>query len=40
MKVAIPTHISEDQEFFTVVRFLGKCPMIGYVDRGVYTSIR
>jgi len=36
MKVAIPTHINEDQEFFTVVRFFGKCPMIGYVDRGVY----
>ncbi len=36
MKVAIPTHIKEDQEFFTVVRFFGKCPMIGYVDRGVY----
>jgi len=36
MKVAVPQHISEDQEFFTVVRFFGKCPMIGYVDRGVY----
>jgi hypothetical protein len=39
MKVAIPTHISEDREFFTVVRFYGKCPMIGYVDRGVYYII-
>jgi hypothetical protein len=36
MKVGIPAHVSEDQEFFTVVRFFGKCPMIGYVDRGVY----
>ena len=36
MKVGIPVHIGEDQEFFTVVRFFGKCPMIGYVDRGVY----
>jgi hypothetical protein len=36
MKVSVPAHISEDQEFFTVVRFFGKCPMIGYVDRGVY----
>jgi hypothetical protein len=36
MKVAIPDHINEDQEFFTAVRFFGKKPMIGYVDRGVY----
>lgn len=35
-KVAVPAHISEDQDFFTVVRFFGKCPMIGYVDRGIY----
>lgn len=39
MKVGIPAHISEDREFFTVVRFYGKCPMIGYVDRGVYFII-
>jgi hypothetical protein len=36
MKVTVPAHISEDQEFFTVVRFFGKCPMIGYVHQGVY----
>jgi len=36
LKVAIPNHINADQEFFTVVRFFGKSPMIGYVDRGVY----
>ena len=36
MKVAIPKHVSEDQEFFTVVRFFGKCPMIGYVHQAVY----
>lgn len=36
LKVAIPGHIKEDQEFFTVVRFFGRCPMIGYVQQGVY----
>ena len=36
MKVAIPGHINEDQEFFTVVRFCGMSPMIGYVNQGVY----
>jgi hypothetical protein len=36
IKVAIPAHINEDQEFFTVVRFFGRCPMIGYVHQGVY----
>lgn len=36
IKVRIPANITEDQEFFTVVRFFGKCPMIGYVDGGVY----
>jgi len=36
MKVAVPLHVSEDQSFFTAVRFHGKSPMIGYVDRGIY----
>jgi hypothetical protein len=36
LKVAIPSHVTEDQEFFTAVRFFGKCPMIGYVQQGVY----
>lgn len=36
MKCAIPSHVTPDQDFFTVVRFYGKCPMIGYVDKGVY----
>ena|SRR5271157_118406 len=36
MRVAIPEHVSEDQQFFTVVRFCGKSPMIGYVRQGIY----
>lgn len=36
MKCAIPSHVTPDQDFFTVVRFYGKSPMIGYVDKGVY----
>lgn len=36
MKLGIPAFVAEDQEFFTVVRFFGKCPMIGYVDNGIY----
>lgn len=35
IKVGIPPHITEDQDF-TAVRFFGKCPMIGYVDQGVF----
>ena len=36
MRVAIPQHVNEDQEFFTVVRFHDKSPMIGYVNQGIY----
>jgi hypothetical protein len=36
IKYAIPAHITEDVDDFTVVRFWGKCPMIGYVDQGVF----
>jgi hypothetical protein len=36
IKVAVPLHITDDQEFFTVVRFFGKCPMIGYVHQGIF----
>lgn len=36
MKLGIPPTVSEDQAFFTVVRFFGKCPMIGYVNNGIY----
>jgi hypothetical protein len=36
MKVGIPTHVPEDREFFTAVRFWGKFPMIGYVHEGVF----
>src|SRR5262249_31021055 len=36
IKVGIPAHITEDQEFFTAVRFWNKAPMIGYVDDGVF----
>jgi hypothetical protein len=39
LKVTIPPHITEDREFFTVVRFWGMAPMIGYVDQGVYYII-
>jgi hypothetical protein len=34
--LAIPQHITPDREFFTVVRFWGKAPMIGYVDDGFF----
>jgi hypothetical protein len=36
LKVSIPPHITEDQEFFTAFRFWGMSPMIGYVDQGVF----
>jgi hypothetical protein len=39
MKVGIPAHIPEDRDFFTAVRFWGKCPMIGYVHEGVFVIL-
>jgi hypothetical protein len=36
LKLAVPSYVTEDVEFFTVVRFHGKCPMIGYIHEGIY----
>lgn len=36
IKFGIPHHITEDVEDFIVVRFWKKCPMIGYIQKGVY----
>jgi hypothetical protein len=32
----IPTHVTEDVDEFTALRFCGRAPMVGYVDKGVF----